>query len=84
MSDQHSQLFYPRRQVVLAVAVFAVLALLLNTSTFVNWAYEAPFPPDVTEWLIAQADEIDRFGRRMGLNTLYDAVQNVVSDLREQ
>lgn len=84
MIDDRSHFYYPRRQVVRAMFVFAVLALLLNTSTFVNWAYEAPFPADITEWLIVQADRIDNFGREIGLNTLHDMIQSLVSELRDQ
>ena len=84
MTDEPSQLYLPRRKVVLAMLVFSALALLLNTSTFVNWAYEAPFPAEITEWLIRRADSIDRFGREAGFNALYDWVQNAVSELRDQ
>ena len=83
MTDDPSPFYVPRRQVILAVLVFAVLALLLNAVTFVNWAREAPLPADFTEWLIRQADRIYLFAENAGFNTLYDTLQGAVERLRE-
>ena len=83
MQDGSSNLFHPRRQVILAAVVFSVLALLLNTATFVNWAREAPFPPGVTEWLIEQADRIHALGQGSGFSWLFETVQSYVADLRD-
>ena len=74
--------FRPQSQVVMAVALFSVLSLALNTSVFVGWAREAPFSPAVTEWLIAVADRIDAFGNEAGFDGLRNWFQLFIEDIR--
>ena len=68
--------------VVMGVAVFAILALLLNTEVFVGWAREAPFSPEITERLISVADRINTFGNDLGFDTLRNWVRQTVEEIR--